>query len=101
MEKKIYPDYSVTKIDNNNIKLNTFIRKEYNGVWYLWGVEKTFNIDEKEGDVIRLFNTECYKVIILGILNDSNINCENYAHVPIFKKDDNQQSERERLIYEK
>lgn len=80
------------------VQLTTTIRKRNrNGAWFFWDVTRTYSDtlhDNLENVATRWFIEDCYKVLIIGII-DQNLIDDNGR--PIFKRDPNQESETERL----
>ncbi len=101
----IYPEIDV-KFSKTVIELNTNLRKEHEGEWYLWKFKRVYEIDLSDdyGSVGRLLETdnliidlhkEVYSSIILGkVIN----NLVDIHGIPIFEKDPDQTSEEDRLL---
>lgn len=102
-----FPDYDFdieTTRDMKVIKLSTTIRKQnMNSVWMFWDVvtPRFVSLDcsdeliqEEVSKATREFISECYKVIILGVIPRYLIFSDGRK---VFKRDPNQESETERL----
>lgn len=105
MEKKIYPDYHL-QYSNLGIFIMTYVRKQNSsGVWYLIPVVKRwyFNTNEKidiQEDLLKClkeFHRDCYMVTLFYLVQD--IPPITLHGTPTEILDDNQKSEKDRLIY--
>jgi hypothetical protein len=90
-----YPNVQI--IDTpQEVGLRTVLRKEHEGVWYLWPVVRTWS--PKEGlssfEQINRFHREVYHALILGKYTAS-IGADGN---PFFQEATNQQSEYQRLL---
>jgi hypothetical protein len=89
-----YPEVQVISTPTN-VRLNTVLRKEYEGTWYIWKILKSWDI-MYEFDIVDLindFHKEVYKCLILGRYSPGLFP----DGTPFFPKSETQQSEEERL----
>ena len=85
-KKTIFPNYEV-----NEHEYRTYLRKEHNKEWYLMLV-----LVKSHGDnSLKLFLNYIYKAILFGTVN---VDLKDSNGALIFTKDENQQSEEERLL---
>jgi len=88
-----YPDVQVISTPTG-VRLNTVLRKEHEGTWYLWKIFKSFDMYELDiVDIINDFHKEVYKCLILGRYSPGLFP----DGTPLFPKSETQQSEEERL----
>lgn len=100
---KIYPLIETLFYDNGEFEINTLLRKEHEGKWFLISMSKKWMFPNEHHipKYIDMFHADVYQMIIFGkvCINDDGsskiINPKTLE--PIFKLDDDQRSEEERL----
>lgn len=96
IKKSIYPKIELRET-STSLAILTTLRKKHNGKWYLWEFFKKWEFIEGEGNTIRyieLFHQEVYFTIILGKVDKKAV---RPGGEPIFRLDEIQISEEERL----
>lgn len=100
MSRYIYPNILVENKDDL-ITLKTSLRKQHDGVWYLWDIVKyhQFTISPISIDfmsqIINDFHKQAYLALVLGKIDKSVL---DFNGQPCFSEDEDQRSEEERLI---
>ncbi len=97
-KKYLYPEVGV-HYTNMGIDLETTLRKEFEGIWYLWVfkkhfVSRQFSSAEESMRVLNEFHRDIYLAIVIGKI--SPIIVDNMGEL-IFEKDPDQAPEFERL----
>lgn len=89
----IYPEVEILH-RGDNCSLRTYIRKELDGIWYLWPVYRDHkgHLDDVS---VKEFYFQVYLVDKLGIVQPDSINFYGLPHHP---RDNDQTSEQERLF---
>jgi hypothetical protein len=99
--EKFYPNVQIRETNDGQydiIQLHTLLRKKHHGKWYFFPMTKQYSYEkltlEKKIVLINNFHKEVYYCIILTKINlkDKNSYGQKY-----YTKDENQQSEVERL----
>ncbi len=98
----VYPDYAIVDLFDT-FQLMTFVRKQYEGVWYIIGVRIESELskvhpdrrNELKQDTYRQFIAEVYKVLTFYKID---LNCSFIRGHAILQIDENQESEEKRLL---
>lgn len=91
----IYPEIGLRESEHS-LTISTTLRKEHNGKWYLWKFYKQWKLQENSDrqKLIEQFHQEVYFTIILGVVQEDVT--DMYGNL-IFKEDENQVSEIDRI----
>lgn len=91
----IYPEIGLRESEHS-LTISTTLRKEHNGKWYLWNFYKQWELQENidSQKLIEQFHQEVYFTIILGVVQEDVT--DMYGNL-IFKEDENQVSEIDRI----
>lgn len=99
MERAIYPTVDI-KQHEGLIKIQTTLRKQHEGIWYLWSiVERHYIGSAIVGNdfiyrILHNFHKEVYKALVLG---NVDVNITDTIGQPFFVRDVDQRSEYDRL----
>jgi hypothetical protein len=106
MSKPIWPDYELG-YDSTRAGLLSYVRKQDpQGVWQLIPVIQRYEFGEDHSnevdrlfEFIKRFNCECYKVLLFWKFPEKGKELTNTHGITVGGKvDENQQSEKERLL---
>lgn len=90
----IYPEVTITEKDQEII-FETILRKEHNGKWYLGKITSNYYGQIGTSEALSEFHKEVYTSIILGQVSEDIV----YSNGdPVFKEDEDQISEKDRLL---
>jgi hypothetical protein len=105
-QKAIYPEIDIQILymgGKTLVTLETFLRKTYRGKYYLWKFWKEFEtvgdlIGEEAIVLMKRFNKEVYRTIILGKVDPKLVLHTGGICRPAFELDTDQTPEHVRLI---
>lgn len=97
MAKPIYPKIEIRETEAT-IELFTTLRKKHRGKWYLWEFYQKYlyrgDKDKQKVQLIERLHQEVYFIIITGKISNKIVDMNGS---PLFRKDQNQISESERI----
>jgi hypothetical protein len=105
MKRSFYPEVVITEQEvgkHKFMRLETTLRKEHNGRWFLWDFVREFTVPLVENDpnnwkvdALNLFHTDVYRAIVLGEISETFT--DSWGEL-VFKEDPSQISERDRIL---
>lgn len=99
---KIYPEIEI-RSSQREVEVITTLRKKHYGKYYLWyfryksRIEYKSQADEAINNLLEKLRREVYFAMTIGKINTKLKYFENGVFRYVFEKDENQQSEEERL----